>query len=60
METRKRTPLTNGQMALTISIVLAGSAVPVYLAIKGNPWPCAALLVASQAYLMMRRRQLNK
>ncbi|CAG9170395.1 hypothetical protein [Cupriavidus pinatubonensis] len=60
METSKRKPLTDGQMALAISIALAGGAIPVYLAIKGNPWPCVALFVASQAYLMFRRRQLNK
>lgn len=61
MEARKaRTQLTHGQMALAISIVLAGGAIPVYLAIKGNPWPCIALVVASKAYLMIRRRQLSQ
>lgn len=61
MEAQKaRKPLTDGQMALAISIVLAGGAIPIYLAIKGNPWPCIAIVVASKAYLMIRRRQLNK
>lgn len=58
MEARK--PLTHLQMALAISLVLAVSAIPFYLAIKGNPWPCAALFVVSQGYLAFRRRQLNK
>lgn len=60
MENTKKKPLSHAQMAFAISLVLAGSAIPVYLAIKGNAWPCIALVVASQAYLMVRRRQLNK
>jgi hypothetical protein len=46
-------------MAKAISIALVGGVIPVYLAIKGSPWPCIALLVASWAYLPFRRRQLN-
>ncbi|WP_454734306.1 hypothetical protein [Cupriavidus pauculus] len=58
MEARK--PFTHRQMALAISLVLAVSAIPFYLAIKGNPWPCIGIFAASQAYLMIRRRQLSK
>ncbi|CAJ0881379.1 hypothetical protein [Ralstonia flatus] len=61
MEAQKaRKPLTDRQMAKAISIVVVGGAIPLYLAIKGNPWPCAALIVASWVYLPFRRRQLNK
>lgn len=49
-------PLSNTQMALGISVALLISAVPVYLAIKGNPWPCIALLVASKVFLMWRKK----
>lgn len=61
METQKaRKPLTDWQMAKAISIVVVGGAVPLYLAIKGNPWPCAALIAANCVYQQFRRRQLNK
>lgn len=61
MEAQKaRKPLTDWQMAKAISIVVVGGAIPLYLALKGNPWPCAALIVASWVYLPFRRRQLNK
>jgi len=48
MENTKKKPLSHAQMAKAITIALAGGAIPVYLAIKGNPWPCIALFVASQ------------
>ncbi|NKA76072.1 hypothetical protein GO285_05035 [Ralstonia solanacearum] len=60
MENTKKTPLSHAQMAFAISIVLAGSVIPVYMASKGNPWPCVVLFVAGLAYLPIRRRQLNK
>nr|WP_311528562.1 hypothetical protein [uncultured Ralstonia sp.] len=61
MEAQKaRKPLTDWQMAKAISIVVVGGAIPLYLALKGNPWPCATLIVASWVYLPFRRRQLNK
>ncbi|MEQ6351239.1 hypothetical protein [Ralstonia pseudosolanacearum] len=60
MENKKKKPLSHAQMAFAISIVLAGSAIPVYMARKGNPWPCVVLFVAGLAYLPIRRRQLNK
>lgn len=60
MTNAKKKPLSHAKMAFAISLVLASSAIPVYLAMKGNPWPCIALVVVSQAYLTIRRRQLNK
>ncbi|WP_231408700.1 hypothetical protein [Ralstonia solanacearum] len=60
MENANKKSLTHAHMALAISIGLAGSAVPVYMASKGNPWPCVVLIVAGLAYLPIRRRQLNK
>ncbi|OAI66400.1 hypothetical protein RSP781_13935 [Ralstonia pseudosolanacearum] len=60
MTNAKKKPLSHAQMALAISLVLVSSAGPVYLAIKGNAWPCIALVVVSQAYLTIRRRQFNK
>lgn len=60
MENANKKSLTHAHMAFAISIVLAGSAIPVYMAVKGNAWPCIALVVVSQAYLTIRRRQLNK
>lgn len=60
MENTKKKPLSHAQMAKAISIALVCGALPAYLAIKGNPWPCAALIVASGVYLPFRRRQLNK
>lgn len=61
MEAQKaRKPLTDWQMAKIITFVLVVGAIPVYFALKGNPWPCAALIVASWVYLPLRRRQLNK
>lgn len=58
MDTNKK-PLSHAQMAKAFSIVLVVGAIPVYLALKGTPWPCVALFIASLAYLPIRRRQLN-
>ncbi|MGD7190423.1 hypothetical protein ACQCRI_19530 [Ralstonia pseudosolanacearum] len=60
MENAHKKSLTHAHMAFAISIVLASSAIPVYLASKGNPWPCVMLLVAGLAYPPIRRRQLDK
>jgi hypothetical protein len=56
----KKKPLNHAQMAFAISIVLAGSAIPIYMASKGNPGPCVVLFAAGLAYLPIRRRQLDK
>ena len=55
-----RKPLTNAQMAFAISIAVIGCAGPVYLAIKGNPWPCIALFIASKLFLVYRKKQLSQ
>ncbi|AXV99822.1 hypothetical protein CJO81_03025 [Ralstonia solanacearum] len=60
MENTNKKPLSHAQMAKAISIAVIGGAIPVYLAIKGNPWPCVALIGVSWVYLQFRRRQLNK
>ncbi|MGA5725865.1 hypothetical protein ACPCHQ_18200 [Ralstonia thomasii] len=60
MENTNKKPLSHAQMAKAFSIVLVVGAIPVYLALKGNPWPCGALIVASLVYLPFRRRQLNQ
>ncbi|MGA4102217.1 hypothetical protein ACI2S5_14815 [Ralstonia nicotianae] len=60
MEKARKKSLTHAHMAFAISIVSAGSAIPVYMASKCNPWPCVVLFVAGLAYLPIRRRQLDK
>ncbi|MDB0572410.1 hypothetical protein LBW59_16740 [Ralstonia solanacearum] len=61
MESTNKKPLSHAQMALAITAALAIGALPLYLAVwKANPWPCIGLIVASQAFLMIRRRQRSK
>ncbi|MET2529930.1 hypothetical protein [Ralstonia pseudosolanacearum] len=58
MENTNKKPLSH---ALIITGALAVSASLFYLAVwKANPWPCIGLIVASQAFLMIRRRQRSK
>ncbi|WP_296649908.1 hypothetical protein [Paraburkholderia sp.] len=54
MENTNKKPLSDAQMAKVIAIALVVGAILVYLALKGNPWPSIALLVASWAYLWIR------
>ncbi|RAA18477.1 hypothetical protein [Ralstonia pseudosolanacearum] len=60
MKNAHKKSLTHAHMAFAISIVFTSSAIPLYLASKGNPWPCVVLFVAGLAYLPIRRRQLDK
>ncbi len=61
MKNTNKKPLSHAQMALAITAALAIGASPLYLAVwRANPWPCVGLFVASQAFLMIRRRQRSK
>lgn len=61
MENTNKKPLSHLQMVLAITAALGIGALPLYLAVwKANPWPCIGLIVASQAFLMIRRRQPSK
>lgn len=58
MNTRKQLSDVQTIFAIFVGIIL--SAGPVYLAIKGNPWPCIVLFIASQIFIKYRKNKLSQ